>query len=204
MAVIIGGDIVILTEDFYKQDALTVARELIGKKLVREIGDKKITSKIVETEAYLGPEDKASHAYNNKRTKRTETMFLEGEVVYVYMIYGMYYCLNVVTAKKGKPEAVLIRAVEPFSGLEIIKENRQIKSKREEDLTNGPGKLCQALAVDDKLDGVKLTDKNDIYITEGNLSDFEIGKGKRVNIDYAEEYKDKLWRFYFKGSSYLS
>lgn len=194
----------ILDIDFYKQDALTVARELIGKKLLRKIGDKKIISKIVETEAYLGPEDKASHAYNNKRTKRTETMFKEGGVAYIYLIYGMYYCLNVVTATKGKPEAVLIRAIEPLSGLEIVKENRQIKSEREEDLTNGPGKLCQALAVDEKLDGVKLIDKNSLYITEANKADFEVAKAKRVNIDYAEEYKDKLWRFYLKGSSFLS
>ena len=195
-----------LTEKFYRQDALTVARELVGKKLVRKIGDKKIVSKIVETEAYMGPEDKASHAYNNKRTKRTETMFCEGGIAYIYLIYGMYHCFNVVTASKGKPEAVLIRAVEPLNGFEIMRENRQIKSKRREDLTNGPGKLCQALKIDRSLDGIKFTkDKdNELYIEDILEKDFEIERGKRINIDYAEEYKDKLWRFYLKGNSYLS
>ena len=195
-----------LTEEFYRQDALTVARELVGKKLVRKIGDKKIVSKIVETEAYMGPEDKASHAYNNKRTKRTETMFAKGGITYIYLIYGMYHCFNVVTASKGKPEAVLIRAVEPLNGFEIMRENRQIKSKRREDLTNGPGKLCQALKIDRSLDGIKFTkDKdNELYIEDILEKDFEIERGKRINIDYAEEYKDKLWRFYLKGNSYLS
>ncbi len=194
----------ILTEKFYRQDAITVARELIGKKFVRKIGEKKLVSKIVETEAYMGPEDKASHAYNNKRTKRTETMFGEGGIAYIYLIYGMYHCFNVVTASKGKPEAVLIRAVEPLNGFEIMRGNRQIKSKRKEDLTNGPGKLCQALEIDRSLDGIKLTKNNDIYIEDIFEDNCEIEKGKRINIDYAEEYKDKLWRFYLKGSSFLS
>ena len=193
-----------LTEEFYRQDALTVARELVGKKLVRKIGDKKIVSKIVETEAYMGPEDKASHAYNNKRTKRTETMFAKGGITYIYLIYGMYHCFNVVTASEGKPEAVLIRAVEPLNGFEIMRENRQIKSKRREDLTNGPGKLCQALEIDRSLDGIKLTKDNELYIEDILENNCEIEKGKRINIDYAEEYKDKLWRFYLKGNSFLS
>ena len=193
-----------LTEEFYRQDALTVARELVGNKLVRKIGDEKIVSKIVETEAYMGPEDKASHAYNNKRTKRTETMFGEGGIAYIYLIYGMYHCFNVVTASKGKPEAVLIRAVEPLNGVEIMRANREIKSKKEEDLTNGPGKLCQALEIDRSLNGIKLIKDNELYIEDVVESNYEIKKGKRINIDYAEEYKDKLWRFYLKGNSFLS
>ena len=193
-----------LTEEFYRQDALTVARELVGNKLVRKIGDEKIVSKIVETEAYMGPEDKASHAYNNKRTKRTETMFAKGGITYIYLIYGMYHCFNVVTASKGKPEAVLIRAVEPLNGVEIMRANREIKSKKEEDLTNGPGKLCQALEIDRSLNGIKLIKDNELYIEDVVESNYESKKGKRINIDYAEEYKDKLWRFYLKGNSFLS
>ena len=194
----------ILKQNFYRQDALTVAKELIGKRLVRKIGDEIIKSKIVETEAYMGPEDKASHAYGNKRTKRTETMFAEGGITYIYLIYGMYYCLNVVTERKGKPEAVLIRAVEPLSGMKTIENNRDIKSKKREDLTNGPGKLCQALEIDDFLNGNDLTTNKELYIEEEKDENIEISKGKRINIDYAKEYKDKLWRFYLKGSSFLS
>ncbi|MGM0437477.1 MAG: DNA-3-methyladenine glycosylase [Bacillota bacterium] len=195
---------VTLKQDFYRQNAITVAKDLIGKKLVRKIGDKIIVTKIVETEAYMGPEDKASHAYDNKRSKRTETMFAEGGIAYIYLIYGMYYCLNVVTESKGKPEAVLIRAVEPLSGMKIIESNRDIKSKKREDLTNGPGKLCQALEIDKSLNGVNFSTNKELYIEKEEENNFEIGKGKRVNIDYAEEYKDKLWRFYLKGSSFLS
>ena len=126
--------------DFYKQDSVTVAKELIGKLLVRKLGDGEIICKIVETEAYVGPEDKGSHAYQNRRTKRTEVMFNQGGYAYIFLIYGMYSCLNVVANEKDKPEAVLIRAVEPINGLEIIRKNRDIKSKKIEDLTNGPGK----------------------------------------------------------------
>ncbi|HKL75777.1 MAG TPA: DNA-3-methyladenine glycosylase [Halanaerobiales bacterium] len=194
----------ILSENFFKEDAITVAKELIGKKLIRKIDNKIIETKIVETEAYMGPEDKASHAYGNKKTKRTVTMFKRGGIAYIYLIYGMYYCFNIVTANEGKPEAVLIRAVEPLSELEIIKSNRDIKSEKKEDLTNGPGKLCQALQINKKLNGINLTANEHLYIKEDEENNFEIGTGKRINIDYAEEYKDKLWRFYLKGSSFLS
>ena len=194
----------VLKEDFYRKDAITVARYLIGKNLVRKTENSKIVARIVETEAYMGPEDKASHAYGNKKTKRTETMFAEGGIAYIYLIYGMYYCFNVVTAKEDKPEAVLIRAVEPLSGLDIIKKNRDIKSKREEDLTNGPGKLCQALDIDKSYNGLNLIENDKIYIEEGEEKEVKVAKGKRINIDYAEEYKEKLWRFYLKENSFLS
>ena len=194
----------VLKEDFYRKDAITVARDLIGKNLVRKTENSKIVARIVETEAYMGPEDKASHAYGNKKTKRTETMFAEGGIAYIYLIYGMYYCFNVVTAKEDKPEAVLIRAVEPLSGLDIIKKNRDIKSKREEDLTNGPGKLCQALDIDKSYNGLNLIENDKIYIEEGEEKEVKVAKGKRINIDYAEEYKEKLWRFYLKENSFLS
>ncbi|MBM7624965.1 DNA-3-methyladenine glycosylase [Sporohalobacter salinus] len=191
--------------DFYKQDAVVLAKDLLGKILVRNVGDREIRARIVETEAYVGPEDKGCHAYQNKKTERTKVMFERGGHVYVYLIYGMHHCFNVVAALKGKPEAVLVRAVEPIEGWELIRQNRQIKSNKDEDLTNGPGKLCQALSIDKELDGHDLVVGDKLYIEkEENKQDYEIIPSKRINIDYAEEYKDKLWRFYIKGNSFVS
>jgi DNA-3-methyladenine glycosylase len=189
--------------DFYQRDGVNVAQDLLGKLLVRELDGQKIISKIVETEAYIGPEDKACHAYQNKRTKRTEVMFGRAGNAYIYLIYGMYNCLNIVTASVGKPEAVLIRAVEPIEGLDTIRKYRQIKSKKVEDLTNGPGKLCQALAIDKKLNGYDMTYGDKLYVLDSNYK-LEVVKDKRINIDYAEEYKKKLWRFYIKGNPFVS
>jgi DNA-3-methyladenine glycosylase len=194
-----------LAKEFFNQNAVALARDLIGKGLVREIDGDKIVVRIVETEAYVGPEDKGCHAYNNKRTKRTETMFQLGGQAYIYLIYGMYHCLNVVAADEGKPEAVLIRAVEPISGLKYIQQNRIIKSKKIPDLTNGPGKLCQALKIDKSLNGYDLVLGEALYII-----DFEeqikhsIACGPRINIDYAEEYKEVPWRFFIEGHPYVS
>ncbi|SDC59555.1 MULTISPECIES: DNA-3-methyladenine glycosylase [unclassified Candidatus Frackibacter] len=190
--------------DFYnKWGAVKLAQGLLGKLLVREIGGKQIIARIVETEAYVGPEDKACHAYQNKRTKRTEVMFKRGGFSYVYLIYGMYNCFNVVAGDEGKPEAVLVRGVEPINGLDIIKKNRQIKSKKKEDLTNGPGKLCQALDIDRSLNGCDLTTNQELYIKDSDEV-VEIVADKRINIDYAEEYRDKLWRFYVKENQFVS
>ena len=192
-----------LDKEFYRRDGLTVAQELLGKILVREIDGQQVQAKIVETEAYLGPEDKACHAYDNKRTERTETMFASGGVAYIYLIYGMYNLLNVVANDENVPEAVLIRAVEPISGFDIIEENRGIKSNQREDLTNGPGKLSQALAIDRSLDGYDLINGQDLYIIDSEEA-VEIENDKRINIDYAEEYKDRPWRFYIAGNSFIS
>ncbi|SDC34700.1 DNA-3-methyladenine glycosylase [Geotoga petraea] len=188
---------------FFKQDAVTLAKDLLGKMLVRKVEGRIINSLITETEAYVGPEDKGSHAYNNKRTKRTETMFKEGGHAYIYLIYGMYNCLNIVCSEKDKPEAVLIRAVEPLNEIEYIRMNRKIKSNKVEDLTNGPGKLCQALDIDTSLDGIDLLNNSVLYIQD-NLSNHEIVASKRINIDYAGEYANKLWRFYIKGNKFIS
>lgn len=194
-----------LDYDFYKNDAVTVAKELLGKLLVRNINGKEIVCKIVETEAYVGPEDKGCHAYNNKKTKRTEVMFLKGGHAYVYSIYGIHFCFNIVTNKEEKPEAVFIRAVEPLTGIDIIKKNRKISSKKIVNLTNGPGKLAQSLSIDKGLNGYNLISGNDLYIKDDiENSAFEIIAGKRINIDYAQEYKDKLWRFYIKGNPFVS
>ena len=193
----------LLNREFYLQNAEIVAKELLGKYIVREYEGKKIVCKIVETEAYIGPEDKACHAYNNRCTERTKVMFEDGGKAYIYFIYVMYYCLNIVVEREGKPEAVLIRGIEPVENIEEIKRNRSIKSKKEQDLTNGPGKLCTALKIDKSLNGYDITRKGELYITEGEEIE-EIITAKRINIDYAEEYRDKHWRFYIKGNKFVS
>ncbi|MGM0508926.1 MAG: DNA-3-methyladenine glycosylase [Fusobacteriota bacterium] len=190
--------------NFFEGDTKKIAKTLLGSYLVRKLNGQKIIAKIVDVECYIGPEDKASHAHGNKKTKRTKSMFLPGGCSYIYLIYGMYYCFNVVTGKKGFPAAILIRGVEPVKGLDIIKENRNIKSKKLADLTNGPGKLCQALKIDKNLNEIDLTDtNNDIYI-KINDSTEAIEKSTRINIDYAKEFKDKLWRFHIKDNPFIS
>lgn len=189
---------------FYEQSALTVASELLGKYLVRNINGHKIVSKIVETEAYCGPDDKACHAHNNRRTRRTETMFMSGGHAYVYLIYGLNHCLNIVTEKKDVPHAVLIRSVEPVEGLDLIKKNRPL-IKNIHDLTNGPGKLTKALNIDMNLNGYDIIKGTELYIENNpENSDISIVKTKRVNIDYAGEFKDKPWRFYIKDNPFVS
>lgn len=194
-----------LSKEFYKQDGITLSKDLLGKILVREIDGEKVLCRIVETEAYVGPEDKGCHAYGNRKTERTKTMFQEGGVAYIYIIYGMYNCLNVVATEEGKPEAVLIRAVEPLNNIEVLKKYRNIKSNKIQDLTNGPGKLCKALNIDRSLNGYDLIDGNELYVVELECEDnFEIVETTRINIDYAEEYKDKLWRFYIENNKFIS
>ncbi|MGM0500697.1 MAG: DNA-3-methyladenine glycosylase [Bacillota bacterium] len=193
-----------LDYNFFQKDAVSAAKALLGKFIVREIDGEKIIVKIVDVEAYVGAEDKASHAYNNKKTKRTKTMFKKGGLAYIYLIYGIYHCFNVVTAARDNPHAVLIRAVEPVKGLKLIKENRNIKSSNIVDLTNGPGKLSQALKIDKSFDSCDLVKNNQLYLLDSEDNNFEIEAAPRVNIDYAEEYKDKKWRFYIKGNKFIS
>ena len=195
----------ILDKTFYLDDGLTVAKSLLGQVLVREVDGKIGRFKIVETEAYLGPEDKGAHSYGGKLTPRTKPIFEEGGITYVYLIYGMYNCLNIIANKKGIPHCVLIRAIEPLDeeSVAFCKANRMIKSKKVEDLTNGPGKLCKALDIDRSLNEISVTKKGAIYIEEGTLPS-RIICDKRINIDYAEEYKDKEWRFYIEGNKFVS
>ncbi|MFH1175390.1 MAG: DNA-3-methyladenine glycosylase [bacterium] len=168
----------IIPQSFYYQDTLSVAQNLLGCFLVRRMEDGKIIkARIIETEAYIGQEDLACHA-SKGRTKRTETMFGPPGFWYVYMIYGMYHCLNVITEKKDFPAAVLIRAV-GFNG------------------ANGPGKLCRDLEIDRSLNGVKAFKKESgLWITEGGLTDGEkIVSGKRIGVAYAGDWAEKEWRF---------
>ena len=201
-----------LREDFYSRSSLIVAKELLGKILVhnREGEGQEIWGRIVETEAYKGPSDKAAHSYNNRRTKRTEVMFGPGGRAYIYFIYGMYDCMNVVCAEENIPEAVLIRGVEPVKGIEGMSINRygkdydSLRKSQKANLTNGPGKLCRAMGITRKLNGIDLQGQ-ELYILDApNIKYEDIISAKRIGIDYAEEAKDFLWRYYIKDNPYVS
>lgn len=194
-----------LPKSFFAKDALYMAPRLLGKVVVRKLGDTYVRCQIVEVEAYAGPHDKAAHVYNNKRTPRTESMFLAGGHTYVYIIYGMHHCLNIVAGEPDKPQGVLIRAVEPLDehSFKIIKQNRSIHSKRLADLTNGPGKLCAALNINKSLNGYDLTTGDDLFLENANTNP-SIVCSPRINIPYAEEYIQMPWRYYIKDNPYVS
>ena len=200
----------IISKEFYNRSALDVAKDLLGKVLVREVDGKVLKGKIVETEAYIGSIDKACHAYNGRRTKRTEILYEDAGVSYIYFIYGLYHCFNVVTNKKDIAEAVLIRAIEPINELDYISNIRynkkydELTKAQSKNLTNGPSKLCLAYLLNKDLNAVKLYEKGAVYITDDNNETFEIVESKRIGIDYAEEAKDFLWRFYIKDNIYVS
>ncbi len=190
---------------FYtRPDTLAVARELLGKRLVVPAPDgTRVSGLIVETEAYMGPEDKAAHSYGNRRTARTETMFGMGGTSYVYFIYGMYYQFNVVTNRAETPHAVLVRALEPEEGLEWMRLRRPVK--RERDLTSGPGKLCIAMGLDRSYDKADLLGER-VWVEDAGrtFEPDEIATGPRVGIDYAEEFVHAPWRLWVKGNPYVS
>lgn len=188
-------------------DTLSVARDLLGKYLVRAYKGTYLIGRIIETEAYIGAIDKACHAYGGKVTPRTQTLYEQGGTSYVYFIYGMYYCMNVVTEKAGSAAAVLIRGVEIVNGLEEASmlryglPRRELTNARIKNLSNGPGKLCKAMAITRDLNKADLCGK-DFFITdriEGVENPvFEIAAAARIGIDYAGEAKDFPWRFYLK------
>lgn len=200
----------IIDKEFYNRSAIDVANDLLGKVLVREVDGRILKGKIVETESYIGAIDKACHAYNGRRTKRTEILYSDCGVAYVYFIYGLYHCFNVVTNERDVAEAVLIRAIEPLNEFDYISQVRYKKQFKElsktqiKNLTNGPSKLCLAYLIDKDLNGDKLYEQGKIYLEESEENDFEIVKTKRIGIDYAEEAKDFLWRFYIKDNDFVS
>ncbi len=194
-----------LPREFYtRTDTLEIAKDLLGKILVvpAKTGER-VSGIIVETEAYLGAEDKAAHSYNNRRTKRTETMFSIGGTVYIFFIYGMYFQFNIVAGEIDKPHAILVRAVEPLENIEIMRERRG--KMADKNLTSGPGKLCIALGIDKRFNNADLTG-NEIWLEEGEKfsTDDAIACGKRIGIDYAEEYAEKPWRFWVKNNPFVS
>ena len=195
-----------LDEEFYMQDALQVAKALLGKILVRRLEGMDYGFRIVEVEAYMGEKDKGAHAFGGKRTPRTAPMFEKGGIAYIYLIYGMYHCLNVVVNKEEVPQCVLIRAIEPIdeNATKFAMENRCIKSKKIVDLTNGPGKLCKALRIDKTLNATSVKDEGALWLADDDKNVLQIVSAKRINIPYAEEYQDVLWRFYIKDNPFVS
>ena len=193
-----------LSREFYtRANVVTVARELLGKLLVVPASNgTRVSGKIVEVEAYRGPQDRAAHSYGGRRTKRTETMYGVGGTVYVFFVYGMYYQFNVVTNVADAPHAVLIRAVEPVEGIELMRARRH--RQPDHNLTNGPGKLCIALGIDRKLDAVDLLGDR-VWLEDGpKIPRSQIASGPRIGIDYAEEWRDKPWRFWIRNNPWVS
>ena len=188
-----------LPREFYLRDGLTVARELIGKKLVTNLRDGLAGGIIVETEAYMGKIDAAAHTFRGK-TERTKIFYGAGGFVYVYLIYGMHLCTNVVANVENVPEAVLIRALQPTDGVELMKIRRGKKNLR--DLCSGPGKLSQALGVTKDFYGADLCGE-EIFIETTDFQ-FQVAATKRINVDYAGEAANYPWRFVAVGNKFLS
>ncbi len=188
-----------LEREFYQRDGLTVARELIGKKLVTNLPEGLTSGIIVETEAYMGAIDAAAHSYRGK-TERTKIFYGVGGFVYVYLIYGMHICTNVVANVENIPEAILIRALQPVDGVDLMRLRRGKKNLRE--LCSGPGKLSKALGITKNFYGADLCD-DEIFIES---TDFraEVTATKRINVDYAGEAANFLWRFVAVGNEFLS
>ncbi|MEO1260916.1 MAG: DNA-3-methyladenine glycosylase [Bacteroidota bacterium] len=196
-----------LDKSFYtRTDVVQLSQELLGKYLVSHVNGHLTSGKIVETEAYRAPDDKACHAWMNRRTNRTEIMFAEGGRAYVYLCYGIHHMFNVVTAEKDMAHAILVRALEPIDNKEKMLERRNMQ-KIERRLTGGPGILSQALGIKTLHTGIDLTTgESPIWIEDrgGSVAPNDIIASPRVGIDYAEECIDWPWRFRIKNSKWTS
>lgn len=189
----------ILPQDFYFNDTTSVAKSLLGKVLNINIGSEKQKARIVEVEAYLGIEDPACHTFGNRQTQRTKSMYLDGGHTYVYLIYGMHYCLNFVTRSHKHPEAVLIRAVQPLPA--------DMNPKKKDIKTNGPGKLCKFYHITKDFDGVQLWKKSSpLYVAEDEFTvkPKHIITRQRIGVDYAAEAATWPLRFYLKDNPFVS
>lgn len=195
-----------LKSNFFKRNTVVVAKQLLGKYLYRRINGKVVCARITETEAYCGIKDKACHS-SKGLTERTKVMFGPPGHAYVYLVYGMYHCFNAVTREKGCPEAVLIRKVTIANyELGIINKGRKTQNHNSlfnihnSNLLNGPGKLCRSFKIDRTLNGIDLCKSKELWIESANWrkgkKPFRIKMGKRIGVDYAGKWKDKMWRFY--------
>ncbi len=196
-----------LPKSFYDRDTQVVASELLGCQLVITADQQRIAAKVVETEAYLGEDDLACHA-SHGRTKRNDAMYGPPGSAYIYFVYGMHYCFNVVTLGEGTPHAVLIRAAQPVCGLGQMRTNRRNprtgKTPSDTDLTNGPAKLCQAMGIDGRFNRSDLGG-NTLSIIGGNsVPDSEISTGPRTGIDYAGSWRYEPLRYWLTDNSYVS
>ncbi len=192
-----------LDRDFFTRDTLTVARELLGQRLVRVLDGKRLAGRIVEVEAYVGEGDQASHAHCGA-TRRNAPMYGPPGHAYVYFIYGMHYCLNVVTEQEGYPAAVLIRALEPLEGIEAMRARRG--DRPDVQLTSGPARLCQALEIDRRFDGADLCAPDALLLLEKDAAvpDEAIATGPRVGVRGDEIALTVSWRLYVRDSRYVS
>lgn len=190
---------------FYQQeDVISLAKQLLGKKLLTLIDGQLTGGIIVETEAYNGVIDKASHAYNGRFTPRTSTMYKAGGVSYVYLCYGIHYLFNVVTGLEGNPHAVLIRGLEPVDGLSTMLERRNM-TKLAPRISAGPGALAQALGIDKNLNAKDLL-SDEIWMEDADIhyEDAQIISSPRVGVAYAQDHALLPWRFYIKGNKFVS
>jgi DNA-3-methyladenine glycosylase len=188
-----------LPSSFYARPVLTVARDCIGKILVRRTPEGVAGGRIVECEAYRGPADLAAHS-SRGRTKRTEAMFGPPGRAYVYLLYGISWAFNVVVAKEGEPHAVLVRALEPTIGLDLMAARRGVPTHSRL-LTNGPGKLCQALGIT-RDDYARDLTGNELYLLDGPCG--TIARSPRINVDYAGVWVQRPWRFFERGNRFIS
>ena len=188
----------ILPRDFYARDTVKVAKDLLGKRLVRVKDKNRMEGRIVEVEAYRGLDDPASHAFRGP-TPRNAPMFGEPGHAYIYFTYGNHYCLNITTQEVGTPGAVLLRAIQPLEGM---REMRLLRPNvQDSNLTNGPGKLTKALGIDKSLNEVDMTKRGELFVTESDETIFNVAESVRVGISQGA---DRLWRFYVAGNSYVS
>ncbi len=195
-----------LSRRFFRRDAATLARALLGQQLVSEVDGVRTAGVIVETEAYLGIEDKAAHTYAGRRTARNETMWGDAGHAYVYLVYGMHHCVNAVAGRAGEPCGVLIRALQPEDGVNAMRARRR-RARRIADLCSGPGKLCQALGITRQLNGVDLTKPGSLWIERRRrrpLSSSAVTTGPRVGIGYADEWRYEPLRFCVSGNPHVS
>jgi DNA-3-methyladenine glycosylase len=194
-----------LDVSFYnRSNVVTIAKDLLGKILVTSFNNDITTGRIVETEAYNGVGDKASHSYGGRRTKRTEAMYAAGGIAYVYLCYGIHHLFNVVTNGQDKPHAILVRGIEPVTGIDIML-HRMKKEKADYTIGRGPGNVSKALGIDTKHMGTSLLGA-DIYIADDGtkLKSSQIGISPRIGVDYAAEDALLPYRFYVKGNPYVS
>ncbi|AZA50121.1 DNA-3-methyladenine glycosylase [Chryseobacterium carnipullorum] len=189
---------------YLNQDVLFLAKDLLGKVLFTEVNGDITAGIIVETEAYFGVVDKASHAYGGRRTERTETLYSQGGISYVYLCYGIHHLFNIVTSIEGEPHAVLIRAVEPLAGKEIMELRRNISADKPA-VSSGPGSAAKALGINRSFNKKDLTE-NEIWIEDHGIryAPDEIVAGPRIGVAYAQEDALLPWRFYVKGNPYVS
>ncbi|WP_375581375.1 DNA-3-methyladenine glycosylase [Marivirga tractuosa] len=188
---------------FQNPDVVHVAKSLLGKVICANIEGNYCEAMITETEAYAGKNDKACHAHLGRFTKRTATMYEKGGVAYIYLCYGIHHLFNIVTNTKGNADAVLIRAIEPILGEEIMLQRRNV-NKIKPNIFSGPGKLTKALGIDKSQNALDLVNSEDLYIADSNIFVDTIVSTTRIGIDYAEEDALLPWRFYISGNKFIS